>query len=144
MKLHGILLIACAVMRHAFSHAAPMCHGAFTLSQAVQLFDLSKSSAPKRVPSVSLVHKVCPMMGVLRPTGGVLATCDEEDRVHLFVHKNSTILRCVWDREATAKDRSLIMADLRRWHAAAIEPVAGRVLDAQLYAMDDVRAWWGV
>ena len=121
-------------------------HGAFTLSQAVQLFDLSKSSIdkhPRNKVTLENVEKVQYMSGI-RQTNKVFASCDDEGMLHIFVHNNSTLLGCVWGVGSTATDRSQAMADLRQWHADTIEPVVGRTLDAQLYVVEDVRAWWGV
>lgn len=125
-----------------------MRHGAFTLAQAMQLFDMSKASVPKKgpLPDMSPLENVetISYTGAVQRTNGVLASCDDDERLHLFVHKNSTLVGCAWGAGATAADRSMVMADLRKWHALTIEPLAGRALDAQLYMVEDVRAWWGV
>lgn len=121
-------------------------HGAFTLSQAIQLFDMSKSSIrkhPTHDVTLKNIEKV-QYMGGVQQTNKVFASCDDEGKLHIFVHNNSTILGCVWDTDSTATDRSQAMADLRQWHADTIEPVVGRTLDAQLHRVEDVRAWWGV
>lgn len=141
MKICGMIVAYAIYYCTAMVH-----HGAFTLSQAVQLFDMSKSSIPKLPKKSVMLENIenVQYMGNIQQTNKVFASCDDGGMLHIFVHNNSTILGCVWGTDSTAMERSQAMADLRQWHADTIEPVVGRTLDAQLYMVEDVRAWWGV
>lgn len=134
----------CSVLLRAVV-AMHVSHGAFTHSQAIQFFDLTRVSLPKRKEptTASFFQNNISYRGGIHFTNGVLVSCDDMGRTHLFVHKNSTLLGCAWAPDTTAKERVELMVHLREWHAVTIEPIVGRALDAQLYAAEDVLAWEG-
>lgn len=119
----------------AFSLDVPVTYGALSWGQAFHL-----------LMPINLAPHV-PLPGGTEPvSSGLFVSCDDRDEVHLFLHRNHTIRGVIWGTAArrSSAQRAAVCHGLRDWHRERIEEQADRALDAQLYLVDDVRAWWGL
>ena len=102
-------------------------HGSFTYRDARHLFfPCGFLQKPHRIPEIEEQHM---------KSMSVFASLERSGDTSLFFHKDHVIYEVLWAKEV---EKSNSFRQLRLWHASNFDTP----LNAQLYDIEDIEAWF--